>query len=455
MMSDARLRAVRGPVGSAKTTMCYMDLFKRACEAPIQSDGIRRSKMVIVRNTLQQIKTTCLVSWMQMLRPVSNYKVSDQTIELRLPGVESDILLLPLDTEANIQRLLSLELTWAWASEFRELDPEVIQALLSRVGRYPSRAMISEEDRDYKYGVIMETNSFNEDSPWYELLEENLPANWDYFVQPGAFEDGAENRENLAPSYYEDLMESNSPEWVEQYVHNRISPSLSGQAVFRRAFDPAWHVAENELHPIPGYPLIIGMDTGRNPAAVICQVEHTGRMLVLGSLAKSNMGMEKFLEEHLNPVLMTERLNMFAGYLILDPACTQRSQIGEESVLGCVKRLGFQAQPATTNNIDPRLRAVEKMLLASRNGGPAILFDAEHNHELILAMQSRYRYKIKKDKSLEEKPDKKHPWSDLADALQYACLGTNSRMRGRMMTRLGHESSYTGDVNEPSALGWT
>jgi hypothetical protein len=65
-----------------------------------------------------------------------------------------------------------------------------------------------------------------------------------------------------------------------------------------------------------------------------------------------------------------------------------------------------------TNKIDPRLRAVEKFLVEQRNGGPAILFDPVHAYELILAMQSRYRYKIRKDKTLEDKPEKKHPWSD-------------------------------------------
>ena len=73
-------------------------------------------------------------------------------------------------------------------SEFREIDPEIVESILSRLGRYPSRAMLTEEQWDYPYGVMMETNSFSEDSPWYERLEENLPSNWDYFVQPGAFD---------------------------------------------------------------------------------------------------------------------------------------------------------------------------------------------------------------------------------------------------------------------------
>ena len=451
MLSDARVRAVRGPVGSAKSTACVMELLRRATAAPVQEDGIRRSKMVIVRNTLQQLKTTNLVTIQQLLRPIVSYKVSDQTIQLRMPGVESDWLLLPLDTPENVQRLLSLELTAAWVSEFREIDPEIVQAVLSRCGRYPSRAVLKAADQDFWYGLIMESNSFTEDSQWFPLLEENLPSNWEYFLQPGAFEPGAENRENLPPRYYEDLMESNSEDWVDQYVHNKIGPSLSGQAVFRKSFDQKFHVADSPLTPVPGYPLIVGLDTGRNPAAVIGQLDHTSRLLGFRALYAENMGMELFLNTVLRPELQDRRFVTNPTFLVMDPACAQRSQIGEESVIGCAKRLGFMAVPAMTNNIDPRLRAVESFFNQQRNGGPAVLLDPTGCHDLILALNSRYRYKVKKDRTLEETPEKLHPWSDLADAFQYLCLGTNANLRGRVMSKMAGRST----TPPPSAAGWT
>jgi len=451
MRSNARLRAVRGPVGSAKSTACAMELFRRACEAPKQADGIRRSKMVIVRNTLQQLKTTNLVTIQQLFGPVMNYKVSDQTIEIRMGEVHTDFLLLPLDTPENVNRLLSLELTAAWVSEFREIDPEIVQSVISRCGRYPSRAVVQAADADYWYGVIMESNSFSEDSQWFDLLEMDLPKNWEYFVQPGAFDPGAENRENLPPQYYEDLMESNSPEWVEQYIHNKITPSLSGQAVFRKLFDSDFHVSATELIPLPGVPLIIGMDTGRNPAAAICQLDNIGRMLVFESLYTDNMGMEQFLSTVLTPALQHDKYRACPSYLVLDPACRQRSQIGEESVLEACRRLGYIGAPATTNNIQPRLRAVERYLNEQRGGRAAMLLDREGALPLIQAMQSKYRYKLKKDKTLEEIPEKHHPWSDLADALQYACLGTQAAMRGKVMRMLNPPER----TPERSAAGWT
>jgi hypothetical protein len=297
----------------------------------------------------------------------------------------------------------------------------------------------------------MESNSFSEDSPWFELLEISLPSNWEYFIQPGAFEPGAENRENLPPQYYEDLMESNTPEWVEQYIHNMITPSLSGQAVFRKLFDSAFHIAEGPLMPLPTVPIIIGMDTGRNPAAVLCQLDNIGRMLVFDAIYTENMGMEQFLSSMVSPLLQNEKYRSTPSYIVLDPACRQRSQIGEESVLDAVKRHGFVAAPANTNAIQPRLRAVEKFLHEQRGGKAAMLFDREGALPLIQAMQSKYRYKVKKDKTLEEVPEKLHPWSDLADALQYACLGTQSALRGRIMRTFTPQPP----PQERSAAGWT
>jgi len=462
MVSPARVRAVRGPVGSGKSTACAMELFRRACEAPIDpTDGVRRSKMVVVRNTLQQLRTTNLVTITKILRPVMRYKVSDQTVEIRLPGIESDWLFLPLDTEENIQRLLSLELTYAWVSEFREISPELVRNVLSRTGRYPGGSFDLDPDEvpehlNYDYGLIMESNSFTEDSPWFETLEEKLPGNWSYHIQPGAFDPGAENREpgRLPPNYYEDLMESNTEDWVDQYIHNKIGPSLSGQAVFRKAFRHAFHVAKSRLIPTPGYPLIIGTDTGRNPAAIVGQIDVRGRVLVFDAIAEENMGMENFLKTKLRPLLNQQKYASNPSFLVLDPACRQKSQIGEEDVLTACKRCGFAAIPAMTNALDPRLRAVEKFLLEQRDGGPALMLDPVGCAQLVLALGSRYRYKIKKDGVLEDSPEKKHPWSDLADGLQYLCLGTSANLRGKIMHRMGLDSNRK-YAAEPSAAGWS
>jgi len=399
---------------SGKSVAMVMEILRRASEMPPSSDGVRRSRCVIVRNTLQQLKSTCLVTFMEWLRPIARWKVSDATIYLEFTPADGipvycEVLLLPLDTPENQQRLLSLELTFAWVSEFREIPLEIVQAVFSRCGRYPSRANLE----DYWYGVAGETNSFSEDSDYYQFLEVDPPSNVDYFIQPGGMDSDAENRENLPKRYYEDLIEANDEAWVSQYVHNQITESLSGQAVFAKSFKPDFHITDNRLYPRPGAPIIIGMDTGRNPAAVFGQMDVRGRLLVFGSVYAENVGMEKFLATVVKPFI-AERFQGSGEFVVsIDPAARQRSQVGEESVKDAVQRLGFSVHIAPTNDISPRLRAVERFLNTQVDGKAGLLFERMTNETLIRALKTDYRYKRMKSGDLEEKPDKGHPESDL------------------------------------------
>lgn len=453
MRSNKRIRIVRGPVGSGKSSAMVMELLRRALEqTPDPKDGIRRTRFVIVRNTMPQLKTTSMKTINELLRGVATYRAQDHSFDLKFGDVESEWIMLPLDTPENVQRLLSLDLTAGWLSELRELPPQILLDVLSRCGRYPSMM----NGGPSWYGVIGETNSFSEDSPWNKILEEKdlmgkpLPSTWDYFIQPGARDFNAENKENLVPGYYEDLIESNSPEWVEQYVDNKITPSLSGEAVFRASFKSDFHVAKTDLIPIPGTMLVIGMDFGRNPAAVITQTDPRGRLVVLDELTESGMGVEQFIQTKLRPLLSQPKYARLPAGIVGDPSGVARGQIGEESVFGMFKRLGLSAQPAQTNNIEPRLRAVEKWLLQQRDGGAAFLI-SPHCLTLIRAMQARYRFARTKGGILQPVPDKGHPWSDIADALQYAVLGHSGQVLARLV-RVRHDRA---PQRPPSSKGWT
>lgn len=456
--SEARMRFVRGPIGSSKSTAMVMELFRRACEQEPDADGIRRTKFAIVRNTLSQIEKTCFVTMQKALGPLISYKVSKHEVMLRFNDVESTWLFLPLDTPENVQRLLSLEITGAWCSEFRELDPELIVNVFSRCGRYP--AALGQGVDPTWYGLIAETNSFSEDSPWFDELEvpEDLKVlvpgrtsmprkNWFYLVQPGAYDEDADWQQYLPPNYYEDLLESNGENWAQQYIHNQISPSLSSQAVFANSFDREDHIKPG-LKFIPSLPLVIGLDTGRQPAAVMGQIDPKGRLNILGSVFAENCGIEQFIYSYVQPIL-NERFPRAYVYAIVDPAGRQRSQIGEQSVLEAINECGISAVPASTNQISPRLRAVEKYL--NRRDGFAV--DPDYNGRLIVALQYGYRFPRDKELALKEQPSKDHPDSDLADSLEYLCLGVESRILARR-TRF-KDAAAAKDYREPSAAGWT
>jgi hypothetical protein len=409
------------------------ELMKIACQqAPNPNDGIRRTRMLVFRNTFPQLKSTCLVSIMNSLRGIAHWVPSEPAVRIRIGDIESEWLMIPLDSPENIQRLLSLELTYAWASEARELDPQLVKDALSRCGRFPAVV----DGGATRYGLIAESNSFRIDSPWYSQLEEELPSNWEYFVQPSALSPDADWLQYLQPTYYDDLIETNTPEWVEQYIENKYGESLDGQAVYKNSFDAETHVAKSEIKCYPGSPLLIGMDFARWPAAVVCQVDARGRLLVLAELEHENIGVEKFSREYLLPLLSSDRFSRCPSFIVGDPSGVQRSQIGEQSVFDSLKALGFRAYPAVTNRIEPRIRAVEKYLIQNRGNGQSGMLIDPSCKELIAGFLWKYRYKKLKSGGLDVVPDKIRPWADLHDALQYACLGTAASTMARAMASI-------------------
>lgn len=472
MLSDAFVRLIVGPVGSGKTTGSIMELLRRAAQqAPAPDDGIRYTRFALVRNTLKQLKDTVLKDVQQLLGPLAHYKVSESTLYVEFNDVKSEWLFIPLDNVEDQRRLLSTQLTGAYINEFVEVDLELVSALLGRIGRFPSAS----RGKPTWQGLIGDSNPSGEDNPWYERIVLDPPKQWDFWMQPSALvakdpneeEDPlyleyadlrinpeAENAENLPDGYYERLLDGASLEWAEKYVFARWGRSLSGQAVFQSSYYAAFHEAESELVPVANRPLVVGLDFARHPAAVVTQVDGAGRLLVLAEVHRENCGIEVFFEEELYPLLTSDRLS---GHLVVgvgDPSGVNRHETGEENVYDILKRLGFVAYPATTNRINPRLRAVESWLNQQRNGKAAALFDPFNCPDLLQAMRGRYRFKKKKTTGeLDDVPDKARPWSDLADALQYACLGSGRNILGRVMRR--QEGADLPPQKIPSKAAWT
>lgn len=430
MSSDAKARFVVGPYGSGKTYAMIQECLRRCAEHPPGPDGIRRTRIAIVRNTLTSLKQSVIPDIEQMLGPIINYKISESTIQIRAGDIHSDWLLLPLEDQKDQRRLLSLQLTFAWLAEFRELDYDIVSAVTGRIGRYPSRALVP----DYWFGIFGETNPFSEDSSWYKNLVVDLPSGWELYKQPGGRTPEAENVENLPPGYYDDIALGKSDEWIKVHVDAEYGDSLAGTAVFGKSFSREMHTAEN-LQFDPNRPVVIGLDTGRNPAAVVGQMDTWGRLMIGLEAYGLQMGMEKFVKTVLKPKLI-DRFGAIKCWVVVDPAAKQRSQIGEESVLQALRRMGFHTVLATTNNIDPRLRAVDRHLNILLGDKAGLVIDSAHCPELVKAMVHDYRYPRKSNGEYGDKPDKNHPASDLADALQYLCLGINANTIARSVTQV-------------------
>lgn len=433
MRSDAPVRLILGPVGSGKSVVCCMEIFRRCAEMPKCTDGLRRSRWVIVRNTRDQLKKTTLKTWTTWFPDgiAGKWKESELTFYLEVGDIRAEVMFLPLDTPDDQRRLLSLECTGVFINEAREVHPELIIAARSRMPRYPSKAMlpvdpITGKKAEYWSGLIMDTNPPSEDSWLYEQFEVKQPSGWELFKQPSGLSPEAENRENLGATYYEDMSEGATEDFVRVHVHGEYGRSLIGRPVYEKTFSRDFHVAKEPLRHITSmgsYPIVIGMDFGRTPAAVFLQRNAMSQVLVLDSLYEENVGLEKFLREHVKPLLYS-RFPGCSVVVVGDPAGWARSQLNEMNVADILKAEGMECRRAPTNVTENRIKAVEHQLAVNISGKPGILIDPRCTH-LIKGLYGGYKYKRKNNGSYESAPDKDEHSHD-NDALQYGVLGVDS-----------------------------
>lgn len=436
MSSDAKLRAIMGPVGSGKSTVCCMEVFRRCAEMPKCKDGFRRSRWVIVRNTRQQLKSTTFKTWTQWFPDgvVGHWKESEMTFFLTIDDIRAEIMFLPLDTPDDQQRLLSLELTGVFINEAREVHPDLIIAARGRMPRYPAKAMLEKVPDpvtgkpvppEYWSGLIMDTNPPSEDSWFYEQFETKLPTGWELYKQPGGRTPDAENLDALGPTYYEDIMDGASEDFIRVHVDGKYGRSLVGRPVYEESFTKSFHVSPEPLIPLEfgSYPVVIGMDFGRTPAAIFGQKSARGAIHILDAIYKENIGLEKFLEEYVKP-LIAQRFPRNRILVIGDPAGWAKSQLSEESVADVFRRQNLSALRAATNDPTKRIAAVEKAMARQVDGKAQFLVDPRCVH-LVQGLYGGYKYKRKQDGNYETSP-LKDSFSHDQDALQYLLLGIDS-----------------------------
>lgn len=438
LTSDKFANFIVGPVGSTKTTASLIKISYEAKRIKAGPDGIRRSRVAVIRNTRQMLWDTTIPDFLKWY-PDGEAGILEKTnsrFTLKYDDVECEILFRGLDDANDVRRLLSLQLTFGVMDEFREINPDIYNALTGRLGRYPDKTMngvgACDDAGKQIHKVWGATNPPDMDTFWEKLLNDP-PQNMHVTIQPSGLSQEADWVQYLPDGYYENLCEGKSDDWIGVYVHGEFGKSLSGQPVFR-AFDRDTHVAGQTLNHIKlqTHPLIIGMDFGLTPACTINQIDAQGRLLTFADLTSEGMGVLRFCREKLKPLLA----NRFPGMNVLivgDPAGQQRAQTDERSVFDILKQEGFRVIAAKSNSVVARINAVDKFLTRSVDGKPGHLIDPACTH-LIAALRGGYRYKIRTNGEVDDKPEK-NAHSHIADAHQYACLHADGNVTGDAWTR--------------------
>jgi hypothetical protein len=480
LQSEAFGRLIWGPVGSGKTTGCIVEAARRMAQQAPAADGKRYTRIAIIRQSLKDAKATVLKDVRGWFGSIADWRVSESTLYLEYGDVVSEWPFIPLDEPDDVKRLLSLQLTGAYINECIETDINLLSDIAGRVGRFPA----NDQGVCSWSGIWADTNAPILNTPWANFLA-NPPPQWQVFHQPGGHTPQAENLPHLNQTaetillpeddpirikqgrgYYDRLLSVGTADYIRRYVYSEFGRDPSGAAVFAESFKYDYHVSHSPLDPVYSRMLIVGQDFGRSPWSLICQLDHSGRLLVLEEVAGKgptgeNVGLEQHAKQNLIPVLLQPR---YAGRpigLVGDPSGMAKDSLFELNSFDLLKRCGLAAEPAPTNDLEPRLRGVESFLTRNVSGGPAIVIDGTRCPTLVAALNGQYKFATTLDASggmyVKSVPEKLHPWSDVADALQYVCLVTsNAGAYAWVLGRVANTLKPRRPIRQaPSALAWT
>lgn len=450
MQDESFVRGIMGPIGSGKSTACVAEILRRAQYQRPSSDGVRRTRWACIRNSYPELKSTTIKTWADWC-PLDYGKTNfDSPIihHVKTADLDMEVLFLALDRPEDIKKLLSLELTGAWMNEAREIPKQVLDALTGRVGRYPSK---NQGGASWS-GIIMDTNPPDNESWWYRLSEIECPEGYKFFRQPGGLAVGAENKENLPDRYYEKLIPGKDLDWIKVYVEGEYGFLVHGRPVYPMYRDRT-HCAEHIIEPAPGFSLMIGVDFGVIPTAVIGQRLPGGKWVILDEFVmKEDYGVKKFGEE-LTSYVKTNYPNYTVGMACGDPSGDYRSPTSDNT---CIDLLNIHTPwswiPAPSNDLPIRLEVVKNALNRMVDGDPCILISPKCV-KLRKGFVGNYCYKLiigADGTRTSEKPDK-NEFSHYHDSLQYLLLGGGET--GVVLNKKsGHDNAYERFANSPRML---
>ena len=193
---------------------------------------------------------------------------------------------------------------------------------------------------------------------------------------------------------YRDSIKSSMPlaNYLQEFELNW--DTFIGTPVYRD-FQKRIHVSDRPLQPESGLPLLIGMDFGLTPAAIVAQLQGE-QLLVLREFQEFNMGTERFCK-----LIMPQLLLSFPGWsdfrstknwlFFADPAGANRDQSNEgTSYKKITEVFGAGVRPGAID-WETRKGAVEHFLLRTTKEGPGLLIDPSCTH-FIRGMEGGYRY---------------------------------------------------------------
>lgn len=381
-LCDKEVRLLMGPFGSGKSSGCIMEgvLVRGMAQKP-DSRGVRRTKFLCIRNTYGELEDTTMATFFEWFPrgECGEYKDKNHTFRITNldPGdgttMDMEVLFRALDRPQDVDKLGSLNVTFAWLNELREIPKEIFTTVRGRCGRFPPMWMGGPTWK----GVFADTNAPDDEHWIYELFEKqiytdpDLRANFEIFKQPSGMSPDAENLRWLlgGRAYYRNLCIGTDEEFQKVYVHGLYGRTKHGKPVYPNYRDDQHFCAGDPLSAIHGIPLILGFDFGNTPAAVLAQAPNTGELVILQEWVTTDCNLHDLLVNAISPVL----LNHYTGFpLVVVGDISKKSEIDGRTTYGEIRSvLKVDPIPPPTNTVSPRQMAVNLWLTKMVTGKPA------------------------------------------------------------------------------------
>lgn len=471
-----------GPRGSGKSRASIKKLAFNAARQPVsERSGRRHRRTLAIRQTYGELKSTTVDAVLTDL-PEQQwgkfYWDKPYKYEVRAGGLEWDIDFVAVEDERALKKLLSTNYSDVWINEGREVPRRVFDDADAVIGRFPP----DEDGGAFLPQVISDTNP-PPATHWMSVMAElapmpdNLskeelarflrPANWKFYVQPPwLFEEvdadgevigyrdnpAAENRAYIPDkNYARNMLQGKTRNWVRINLLNKPAQAEDGKPVWPE-YREDLHIAKEPLEPLPGHTVFIGVDFGRQPAAVMGQ-RVFDRWRILRELVAEDMAAKAFAG-----FLKRSIAEWFPGLptmIIGDPAGEALSQANEASPFLEFAAAGLTVYPCYTNDPVIRRDTVKELLQTAPEGAQRLLV-SPRCHRLRAAMAGDYQYKKLRVRGFAEDGYSPEPMknraSHVADALQYLLLGAGE---GRAMLQPARAAPVQPASMQPRERGWS
>ena len=431
----SRRAFICGPLGSGKTFAMYDRLLQTMCEQAPNADGDRPSRWVVIRNTYSQLETTTIKDFRalfadQLGTMVMGNQPAYRTRVLLEDGtrLNAEVIFLALDREDAVSKLRGFQLTGGLVNETKELVKPIIDMLDLRVGRYPS--MGDGGVLPTWHGIIGDTNAPDTDHWYYKLAEETRPVEWAFFRQPGGVikvdgqwvaNEHAENLRNLPPRYYTQGVSGKSEDWISVNLGNEYGFSVDGKPVH-----PEYHDSVHCPGVIPydpRQPIVLGVDFGRTPAALMLQPTDLGRYHAIDEFVTEDMSQAVFgpaLKRHIGQHYPGARIRGWG-----DPAGDAKGQATEDTPLRILQAAGIPIARAPSNQPTLRRAALANPLMRlCIDAKPGLLVSSKCKlfRKGLMGGWAFRQLKVAGQERYDEQPDK-GPLSHICEAGEYGMLG--------------------------------